>query len=75
MLHLCGCWQGSQALVNLGKQVLKLRPCDGCVITQLIQGPGCFTVDLRPHQPPKPFCTVLAAEKTHHPSGESGQAD
>lgn len=66
MPHLCGCWQRSQALVNLGKQVLKLGAGDGCVITQLIQGPGCFIVDLSPHQSPKPFCTVLAAETAQH---------
>lgn len=66
MPHLCRCGQGSQALVNLGKQVLKLGAGDGCVVTQLIQGPGCFAVDLSSHQPSKPFCTVLAAEATHH---------
>lgn len=66
MPHLCRCWQSPQALVNLGKQVFKLRPCDGCVITQLIQGPCCFAVDLSPHQAPKPFGAILAAETAHH---------
>lgn len=65
--HLCSGWQCSQALVNLGQQVLKLSPSDGGIITQLIQRPCRLRIDLCSDQAPKSLGSILAAVTCNMP--------